>query len=244
MPGSAASRAQGPAESASWCLRNAESFCWPPMTSRTWSCSTRSTACVKRTSQSPWPGLMTIRLPARRATRQVPVNTTVEQVAADDFDALIIPGGYAPDKLRRSEAVLALVRAFDSGSRSPFPCRWCRGCSAKILKGRRATSVTAIRDDMVNAGVELVNQATVINTVIVARFLTTSARLDEGTAGSARPPQASFAGRDARARGSAFTCPWPGALTPVTAGPRRRASPGQRPAHPGQPRSALEPSPA
>jgi protease I len=51
----------------------------------------------------------------------VPVDTTVGQVTADDFDALAIPGGYAPDKLRRSQAVLALVRAFDDAtSRSPL----------------------------------------------------------------------------------------------------------------------------
>src|SRR5512142_1465255 len=43
----------------------------------------------------------------------VPVDCPAGQVAADDFDALVIPGGYAPDKLRRSEAVLGLVRAFD-----------------------------------------------------------------------------------------------------------------------------------
>src|SRR5436309_13325012 len=41
----------------------------------------------------------------------VDVDTTVGQVSAGDFDALVIPGGYAPDKLRRSEAVLDLVRA-------------------------------------------------------------------------------------------------------------------------------------
>ena len=38
----------------------------------------------------------------------VPVDCPVGQVAADDFDALVIPGGYAPDKLRRSQTVLAL----------------------------------------------------------------------------------------------------------------------------------------
>jgi putative intracellular protease/amidase len=40
----------------------------------------------------------------------VPVDTTVDQVAESDFDALVIPGGFAPDKLRRSETVLDLVR--------------------------------------------------------------------------------------------------------------------------------------
>ena len=95
----------------------------------------------------------------------VPVDTTVGQVTAADFDALVIPGGYAPDKLRRSQAVLALVRAFDD-ARKPiaFICHagWVP-ISAKIVKGRRATSVAAIRDDMVNAGVDWVDQATVVD---------------------------------------------------------------------------------
>jgi protease I len=95
----------------------------------------------------------------------VPVDATAEQVTADDFDALVIPGGYAPDKLRRSAAVLDLVRAFDSdGKPVAFICHagWVP-ISAKILNGRRATSVAAIRDDMVNAGVDWVDQATVVD---------------------------------------------------------------------------------
>jgi protease I len=95
----------------------------------------------------------------------VAVDTTVDRVAAGDFDGLVIPGGYAPDKLRRSEAVLALVRAFDAGGKPiAFICHagWVP-ISAKIVKGRRATSVAAIRDDMVNAGVDWVDEATVID---------------------------------------------------------------------------------
>jgi protease I len=95
----------------------------------------------------------------------VPVDTTVDQVAEADFDALVIPGGYAPDKLRRSDAVLSLVRAFDdAGKPIAFICHagWVP-ISAKILKGRRATSVGAIRDDMVNAGTDWVDEATVVD---------------------------------------------------------------------------------
>jgi protease I len=95
----------------------------------------------------------------------VPVDITVDQVAEKDFDALVIPGGYAPDKLRRSEDVLALVRAFDAaGKPIAFICHagWVP-ISAKILKGRRATSVAAIRDDMVNAGTDWVDQAAVVD---------------------------------------------------------------------------------
>jgi len=95
----------------------------------------------------------------------VAVDTTVDQVAAGEFDALVIPGGYAPDKLRRSAAVLGLVRDFDgAGKPIAFICHagWVP-ISAKILNGRRATSVTAIRDDMVNAGVDWADEATVVD---------------------------------------------------------------------------------
>ena len=95
----------------------------------------------------------------------VPVDTTVEQVAEGDFDALVIPGGFAPDKLRRSATVLDLVRAFDgAGKPIAFICHagWVP-ISARILMGRRATSVGAIRDDMVNAGADWVDEATVVD---------------------------------------------------------------------------------
>jgi protease I len=95
----------------------------------------------------------------------VPVDATVDEVKADDFDAIVIPGGYAPDHLRRSEAVLELVRAFDTSDKPvAFICHagWVP-ISAQILKGRRATSVGAIRDDMVNAGVDWSDEATVVD---------------------------------------------------------------------------------
>jgi protease I len=95
----------------------------------------------------------------------VAVDTTVDQVREPDFDALVIPGGFAPDKLRRSDDVLALVRAFDAaGKPIAFICHagWVP-ISAHILKGRRATSVGAIRDDMVNAGVDWVDEAIVVH---------------------------------------------------------------------------------
>ena len=95
----------------------------------------------------------------------LPVDTTVARVEEADFDALVIPGGYAPDKLRRSEVVLDLVRAFDeAGKPIAFICHagWVP-ISAKIIKGRRATSVSAIRDDMINAGADWVDEPTVVD---------------------------------------------------------------------------------
>ncbi len=95
----------------------------------------------------------------------LPVDTVVDEVSAADYSALVIPGGFAPDQLRRSEKVLSLVRAFDdAGKPIAFICHagWVP-ISAQILKGRRATSVGAIRDDMVNAGVDWVDEATVVD---------------------------------------------------------------------------------
>jgi protease I len=95
----------------------------------------------------------------------VPVDTTVEEISAESFDALVIPGGFAPDKLRRSAKVLDLVKAFDTaGKPIAFICHagWVP-ISARILNGRRATSVSAIRDDMENAGVDWVDDATVVD---------------------------------------------------------------------------------
>jgi protease I len=95
----------------------------------------------------------------------VAIDAVVDTLDARDFDALVIPGGYAPDKLRRSVAVLDLVRAFDAAHKPvAFICHagWVP-ISAGILKGRRATSVDAIRDDMVNAGTDWVDEGCVVD---------------------------------------------------------------------------------
>jgi len=85
-----------------------------------------------------------------------PVTSEVasREVKAADYDGVIIPGGYAPDLMRRHEATLTLVRdAFSQGKVVAAICHagWVLA-SAGILKGRRVTSVSAIRDDLVNAG--------------------------------------------------------------------------------------------
>jgi len=78
----------------------------------------------------------------------------VDAVEARDFDALVIPGGFAPDKLRRSAKVLQLTREIhEAGKPVAFICHagWVP-ISAGIVRGRRGTSVSAIKDDLVNAG--------------------------------------------------------------------------------------------
>src|SRR5512135_817002 len=82
------------------------------------------------------------------------VDTDVDKVSAADFDGLVIPGGYAPDILRRHPRVLQLTREiFEAGKPVAFICHagWVP-ISAGIVKGKRGTSVGAIKDDLVNAG--------------------------------------------------------------------------------------------
>lgn len=81
-------------------------------------------------------------------------DVAVGEVDASAFNALLVPGGYMPDRLRREPAVLGIVRAMDAARRPiAFICHggWIL-ISADILRGRRATSTISIRDDMVNAG--------------------------------------------------------------------------------------------
>jgi protease I len=82
------------------------------------------------------------------------VDTSVDQVKSEDFDGLVIPGGYAPDIMRRSARLLQLTREiYQAGKPVAFICHagWVP-ISAGIVKGKRGTSVGAIRDDLVNAG--------------------------------------------------------------------------------------------
>ena len=95
----------------------------------------------------------------------VTVDTQVNEIEADDFDGLVIPGGFAPDQLRRFEKVLQITRdVYSAGKPVAFICHagWVP-ISARILNGKRATSVRAIKDDMENAGVLWEDSAVVVD---------------------------------------------------------------------------------
>ena len=92
-------------------------------------------------------------------------DVSVEEISADGFDALVIPGGFAPDKLRRSEKVLQLTREIhEAGKPVAFICHagWVP-ISARIVKGRKVTSVGAIRDDLENAGATWLDRPVVVD---------------------------------------------------------------------------------
>jgi len=93
----------------------------------------------------------------------VTVDASADDVEAADFDAIIVPGGYAPDLMRRYEAVLKLVReAHQQGKVVAAICHagWVL-ISAGILKGCKVTCVSAIKDDVINAGATYVDQEVV-----------------------------------------------------------------------------------
>jgi protease I len=76
------------------------------------------------------------------------------EIHADQLDALLVPGGWAPDKLRRDQNILQLVRDMHAGKKIlGFICHagWV-AASAGICDGKRVTGSTGIRDDMQNAG--------------------------------------------------------------------------------------------
>jgi protease I len=86
-------------------------------------------------------------------------------VSAADFAGLVIPGGFAPDYVRRSEPMLKLVR--DAHDRKAPLAAICHGpwvlCSTQALRGRRATGFHSIKDDMVNAGATFVDAEVVVD---------------------------------------------------------------------------------
>jgi protease I len=84
-----------------------------------------------------------------------------DQVKPQDLDALVVPGGWAPDKLRRSESIKSLVRgAYDQGKIVGLICHaGLVGISAGIIeKGRPATGSLGIKDDLINAGAVWVDE--------------------------------------------------------------------------------------
>ena len=101
---------------------------------------------------------------------------SAEKVDVSEFDGIVIPGGYAPDIMRRHPSMVSLVRdGVQSGRLVAAICHagWMLA-SAKILQGRRVTSFYAIKDDLVHAGAEWVDEA-----VVVDDRLITSRRPDD-----------------------------------------------------------------
>ncbi len=81
-------------------------------------------------------------------------DVAIRDVQGADFHAVLLPGGFMPDKLRRDPLVLALIRHFDEAGKCVAAI--CHGgwmaISAKVYRGVRVTGSPGIKDDLINAG--------------------------------------------------------------------------------------------
>ena len=95
----------------------------------------------------------------------VVADQSIAQARAADFDAVVVPGGWAPDSLRQDKRVLKFVREMDhAGKVVAAICHagWVL-CSAGVLRGRKATCFKAIKDDLINAGAQYVDEEVVVD---------------------------------------------------------------------------------
>ena len=94
---------------------------------------------------------------------------SIKDADPDEFDGVIIPGGYAPDILRRHKEVNDFVKTMDK--KKKLVAGICHAgwvlVSAGILKGRKATCFSAIKDDVVNAGADYLDQEVVVDANLI-----------------------------------------------------------------------------
>ena len=95
----------------------------------------------------------------------VRVDRDAANAEASDYDALIVPGGWAPDQLRRHQSVITFVK--DIFSQEKVVGAICHAgsllVSADVLRGKTATCFEAIKDDLINAGAEYVDREVVVD---------------------------------------------------------------------------------
>ncbi len=95
---------------------------------------------------------------------KVKIDKGIDEVMADDFDALFIPGGFSPDQLRADERFVKFTKKFMDAKKPVFAI--CHGpqllITAKTLEGRDATGYTSIRVDMEYAGAKYADKEVVV----------------------------------------------------------------------------------
>ncbi len=88
---------------------------------------------------------------------------SAEEISADEIDAVIVPGGYAPDRMRRHEAMVRLVK--EAAQKGKIVAAICHGgwmlAEADVIRGRTVTSFFAIKTDLINAGANWVDKEVV-----------------------------------------------------------------------------------
>lgn len=105
----------------------------------------------------------------KKENTPVEIDKNISEVDADQFDALLLPGGYSPDKLRAEKKPVEFVKKFMEANKPVFSI--CHGAqlliSADSLKGRKATGWKSITQDIKNAGAEYRDQEVVVDDNLV-----------------------------------------------------------------------------
>lgn len=102
-------------------------------------------------------------LKGKNGEETVTAERSASEVSASDFDALVIPGGYSPDKIRTAEDMVRLTKEV-AGAGKPVAAICHAGwmlAEAGVARGKTLTSWPSIKTDLVNAGAEWVDQEVV-----------------------------------------------------------------------------------
>jgi protease I len=106
----------------------------------------------------------------KKQQSSVIVDRAVKDVSVADFDALLIPGGYSPDRLRAHEEVVSFVKEFMESGKPVFAI--CHApqllITAQVLQGRKVTGWKSISQDIKNAGAEYLDQKVVVDRNLVS----------------------------------------------------------------------------
>ncbi|MFC6464010.1 type 1 glutamine amidotransferase domain-containing protein [Marinilactibacillus sp. GCM10026970] len=101
----------------------------------------------------------------KKGKASVTIDKSIDDVSPEDFDALLIPGGFSPDQLRKDERFLNFTRAFSENNKPIFSI--CHGpqllINAEVVKGKDITSVSQVAIDLKNAGANFRDEEVVID---------------------------------------------------------------------------------
>jgi protease I len=106
----------------------------------------------------------------KRGEAEAEIDKAFSEVKAEDFDALFIPGGYSPDKLRAHKEAVEFVKNFAKTGKPIFAI--CHApqilISAGVVKGRKLTGWKSIKQDIINAGAEYMDKEVVIDENLIS----------------------------------------------------------------------------
>jgi len=106
----------------------------------------------------------------KKEKTKVSIDRSFDEISVDDFDAIFIPGGYSPDKLRVDDTAVQFVKDFVDSGKPVFSI--CHApqllITAQVLKGRKITGWKSIIQDIKNAGAEFIDKEVVVDKNLIS----------------------------------------------------------------------------